>query len=81
MKFLTDSKLLFSPTRIETESIIIAPDGPTETKKGIDYIYSLNEMETILVKAGLQLNKVYSIPGRKEFANGEPRAYLVAEKI
>jgi len=80
MKFLADSKLFFSPTRIETESIIIAPDGQTETKKGIDYVYSLVEMETMLSKAGLQLKKVYSIPGRKEFTAGEPRAYLVAEK-
>jgi hypothetical protein len=34
MKFLTDSKILFSPTRIETESIIISPDGKTEVKQG-----------------------------------------------
>lgn len=81
LKFLTDSKFLFQPTRIETESIIISPDGHTEVKQGIDYIFSLNEMETMLKMAGLALKDVYSIPGRKKFSVGEPRAYLVAEKI
>ncbi len=81
LKFLTESKFLFQPARIETESTIISPDGKTEVKTGIDYIFSINEMETMLGKAGLALKKVYSIPGRKEFTPGEPRAYLVAEKI
>ncbi|MEO7983905.1 MAG: class I SAM-dependent methyltransferase [Bacteroidota bacterium] len=80
LKFLNDSKLLFHPTRIETESMIIDPDGNTETKTGIDYIFSINEMESMLKEAGMQLKEVYSIPGRKKFTVGEPRAYLVAEK-
>ena len=81
MKFLTDSKVLFNPTRIETESIIISPGGDTETKQGIDYIFSLNELETMLNIAGFKLKEVYSIPGRKKFTVGEPRVYMVAEKI
>lgn len=80
-KFIVESKFLFHPARIESESIIISPDGKTETKTGIDYIFSINEMEDILQKAGLTLKEVYSIPGRKKFTVGEPRAYLVAEKI
>lgn len=80
LKFLTDSKLLFQPTRIEAESEMIAPDGSSETKTGIDYIFSLNEMETMLNQAGLEMKEVYSIPGRKKFTVGEPRAYIVAEK-
>jgi hypothetical protein len=80
LKFLTDSKFLFHPTRIEAESIIISNDGKTETKSGIDYVFSINEMESMLKKAGLGLKEVYSIPGRKKFMVGEPRAYLVAEK-
>ena len=79
-KFIVESKFLFHPARIESESIIISPDGKTETKTGIDYIFSINEMEDILQKAGLTLKEVYSIPGRKKFTVGEPRAYLVAEK-
>jgi SAM-dependent methyltransferase len=80
LQFLTDSKFLLHPTRIETESTIISPDGHTEIKQGIDYIFSLNEMESMLKVAGLRLKEVYSIPGRKKFTLGEPRAYLVAEK-
>jgi SAM-dependent methyltransferase len=79
-KFLSDSKFHFHPTRIETDSIIISPDGSTEEKKAIDYIFSLNEMEAMLATAGFALKEVYSIPGRKKFTVGEPRAYLVAEK-
>jgi SAM-dependent methyltransferase len=80
-KFLTDSKLLFSPARIEIESTIIDNNGKSEIKQGVDYIFSLNEMEIMLNKAGLQLKEVYSIPGRKKFTVGEPRAYIVAEKL
>jgi len=80
LKFLTDGAFLFQPNRIETVSTIIAPDGKTEVKTGIDYIFSLNEMESMLQAAGLTLKEVYSIPGRKKFTLGEPRAYIVAEK-
>ncbi|MBI5856493.1 MAG: methyltransferase domain-containing protein [Sphingobacteriales bacterium] len=80
MKFLTESKFLFHPTRVETDSKMIAPDGKSETKKGIDYIFSINEMEEMMSEAGLILKEVYSIPGRRKFTIGEPRAYLVAEK-
>ena len=80
VKFINDSKLLFHPTRIETESETIFPDGTIETKTGIDYIFSINEMETMLKEAGLHLKEVYSIPGRKKFTLGEPRVYIVAEK-
>ena len=81
LKFLNDSKVLFQPTRIETESTILSPDGQSEVKTGIDYIFSINEMESMLKEAGLTLKEVYSIPGRKKFTLGEPRAYIVAEKL
>jgi SAM-dependent methyltransferase len=81
LKFLSDSKFLFVPTRIETESLFIDPDGNTEVKKAVDYIYSLNETEAMLKQSGLAINEVWSIPGKKKFTLGEPRAYIVAEKI
>ena len=81
MKSLADSKFLFHPTRIETEWTFIDAAGKTENKTGVDYIYSINEMETMLNQAGLVLKEVYSIPGKKKFSLGEPRAYLVAEKM
>lgn len=80
-KFLTDAKYLFHPSRMEIVSTIIAPDGTSEEKLAIDYIYSINEMETMLKKAGFQLTEIYSIPGRKKFTPGEPRIYMVAEKL
>ncbi|MBC7873023.1 MAG: class I SAM-dependent methyltransferase [Ferruginibacter sp.] len=81
LKFLTDSAFLFQPSRIETQSSMIAPDGTTETKTAIDYIFSINEMEAMLKEAGLMLKEIYSIPGKKKFMVGEPRAYLVAVKV
>ena len=81
VKFLNDSKYLFHPTRVETESILIMPDGKTEIKTAIDYIFSINEIEDMLNKAGLVLKEIFSIPGRKKFTLGEPRAYILAEKI
>ncbi len=69
------------PTRIETDHLILAPDGKTETKKAVDYIYSIAETELMLNEAGFVMKEVYSIPGRKKFTLGEPRAYIIAEKI
>jgi cyclopropane fatty-acyl-phospholipid synthase-like methyltransferase len=79
-KFIVESQYLFHPTRIESEHLILAPNGNSETKKGIDYIYSIAEMESMLNKAGLQLGEIFSIPGKKKFTVGEPRAYIIAEK-
>ena len=80
-KYLVDCQYLFSPTRIETESIFITPDGKTEIKNGIDYIYSFSEMEAMLKQSGLRIKDTWSIPGRKKFSLGDPRIYVVAEKI
>ncbi len=80
IQFQNELKFLLHPTRIETESTMTTPDGNSEIKNGIDYIYSLNEMEKMMNAASLSLKEVYSIPGRKKFSLGEPRAYLVAEK-
>jgi SAM-dependent methyltransferase len=79
--FLTDSRLLFHPTRIEINSLIITDSGEREEKRGIDFIYSISELEGMLNKTGFNLKEIYSIPGKKVFTVGEPRAYLVAEKI
>ena len=80
-KFLVESRYLFHPTRIETEHFIIAPDGKSESKSAIDYIFSIAEMESMLSKAGLAMKEIYSIPGKKKFTLGEPRAYIIAGKI
>jgi cyclopropane fatty-acyl-phospholipid synthase-like methyltransferase len=80
-KFLSDSKFLLHPSRIETENIFIDEHGNTERKTGIDYLFSLNEMEQMFNNSGFQVIAVYSIPGKKKFSLGDQRAYIVAEKI
>lgn len=80
-KYLNTSEYLFHPTRMESNSIIIAPDGTTETRIAIDYIYSVAEMESMLNLAGFNMKGLYSIPGKKNFELGDPRAYIVAEKM
>ncbi len=79
-QFNNELKFLLHPTRIESVSTMTTVDGKSEIKAAIDYIYSLNEMEKMMTQAGLSLKEVYSIPGKKKFTFGEPRAYLVAEK-
>jgi SAM-dependent methyltransferase len=80
VKHICESQFLFHPTRVESQSIFLAPDGTMEKKKAIDYIFSVGEMETLLNDAGFILKEIYSIPGKKKFSLGEPRAYIVAEK-
>ena len=80
MRFLTESKYLYNPTRIETQSTIITLDGTVETKTGVDYIFTTAEIEAMLNDAGFKINEMYSIPGKKIFTEGEPRIYIIAEK-
>ena len=80
IKCLYNSKYQFSPARIETESTFIAPDGHTEIKTAVDYIYSLNETEAMLKRSGLSVKDIWSVPNKKKFTLGEPRIYIVTEK-
>jgi cyclopropane fatty-acyl-phospholipid synthase-like methyltransferase len=80
LKYIFESKYLLRPSRIETDHLILSPDGKTETKKAIDYIYSIAETEQMLNETGFVMKEVYSIPGRKKFTLGDPRAYIIAEK-
>jgi len=79
-RMLTDSVYLFNPTRVESEITIISKDGIEEIKKAIDYIFSYSEMQKMLGASGFILKEVFSIPGKKKFTVGEPRAYIIAEK-
>lgn len=81
VKYITKSRLLYNPTRIQTESVIIGKDSRPEIKTAIDYIFSIPEITIMLEKAGLSLKEIYSIPGKKKFSEGEPRAYIICEKF
>jgi cyclopropane fatty-acyl-phospholipid synthase-like methyltransferase len=79
LKYLTTSKYIFFPTRIETETIIIGEMG-TEKKLAIDYIFSISELTDLLKKTGFETKEIYSIPGKKSFKLGDPRAYITVTK-
>ncbi len=78
--FLVESKFLLRPARVETTSIIITDSGEREEKQAVDYIFSIAELEDMLNKTGFHLKEVFSIPGKKQFSPGDPRAYIVAVK-
>ena len=80
LRYLVDNKFFLNPTRIESEITMIPNSGAEEKKKTIDYVYSVNEMEITMMKFGLSMQEIWSIPGKKKFTLGEPRAYFVAEK-
>lgn len=79
-KCVIDSRYLFNPSRIESEQLIIHPDGHIETTRGIDYIFTLPELAVLLNKANLSLEGVFSTPRKKVFQLGDARAYIVAER-
>ena len=79
-KYLLDNKYLFQPTRIETDHILITPEGTTEVLKGVDYIFTFAELEKMLNEAGFKLQEVYSTPRKRKFVFGDNRAYIVAVK-
>ncbi len=81
LKLIYESKFFLQPTRIETDQLILFPDGKQELKKAVDYIYSIAETEAMLAETGFQMKEVFSIPGKKKFTLGDPRAYIIAEKI
>lgn len=81
IKHICESRFLFRPTRIEFDSIFLSPNGNIEKKQAIDYIFSVAEMETLLETTGFALVEIFSIPGKKKFRLGEPRAYIIAQKV
>jgi len=80
-KYLLDYKFLFHPSRIESEQTIIGSNGNIEVIKGIDYIFTLDELESMFKEAGLTTKHLYSTPRKRPFALGDGRIYIVAECI
>ena len=79
-KCILEYKYCFFPSRIESEQTIISPGAGVETIKGIDYIFTLDELDAMLAEGGLRTKDVFSTPRKKRFALGDGRLYLVAEK-
>jgi len=79
--FLSEAKYLFQPTRIETQTTVLKNNQAVEIKSAIDYIFSLSEFERIINQSGFVYQETYSIPGKKRFELGDPRAYIIARKV
>lgn len=79
-KCLVESKYQFHPSRIEFEHTAIAGDGSIEITNGIDYVFSLNELEEMFNEAGLTTAALYSTPRKRPFNLGDGQIYIVAKK-
>lgn len=80
-KYLLDNRFLFHPTRIETDHIVINNAGEMQVLKGVDYIFTFAELESMMADAGLKMMEVYTTPKKRKYVFGDNRAYIVAEKI
>ena len=80
-KYLLDYKFHFQPSRIESEQTIVSPDGTVDVLNGIDYIFSLDELETMFSTAGLATKDLFSTPRKRRFVMGDGRIYIVVEKV
>jgi SAM-dependent methyltransferase len=79
-KCIVEYKYQFYPSRIESKQTIIAPDGSVELLEGIDYIFTLDELEAMFNEAGLRTKELYSTPRKRKFSFGDARIYMVVEK-
>lgn len=79
-KYLQENTFLFNPSRIETDHTIITETGEMETIKGIDYIFTISELQGLLKKAGFEWVEIFSTPRKRKFALGDGRAYIVVRK-
>lgn len=80
-KYLLEYKYCLQPSRIESEHTLITPEGKVEVIRGVDYLFTLDELDTLFREAGLRLRDVYSTPKKRTFRMGDNRAYLVVEKL
>ena len=80
-KCIIDNRYRFQPSRIESEQHIINPDGTIEVTKGVDYIFTLSELDILLSKASFSLQQVFSTPRKKPFQLGDSRAYIIGERV
>ena len=80
-KYLTENKYLFNPARIEANSFIISPEGTMDVIKGVDYIFTISELQALLKKGGFEMKEIFCTPRKRKFVLGDPKAYIVAERV
>jgi len=79
-KYLLDYKFQFHPSRIESEHTLVTADGRVEVIRGVDYIFTLAEMEAVFNEAGLVTKALYATPRKRPFKMGDNKIYIVAAK-
>jgi len=79
-KYLMDYQFHFQPGRIESEHTIISDSGNIEIINGVDFIFTLAELETMFQEAELTTKGLYSTPRKRPFKMGDNRIYIVAGK-
>lgn len=79
-KYLMHYWFHFNPHRIESEHTVLATNGRVEVINGIDYIFTLAELETMFQEAGLTTKAVYSTPKKRPFKLGDSTAYILVVK-
>lgn len=79
-KYLLDYSFHFRPSRIQSEHTLITADGRVEVINGVDYIFTLAELETMFNEAGLTTTALYSNPRKRPFKMGDNKIYIVAAK-
>lgn len=79
-KYLLDYKFHFQPSRIESEHTLVTTDGRVEVISGVDYIFTLAEMEAMFAEAGLATKALYATPRKRPFKMGDNKIYIVAGK-
>jgi SAM-dependent methyltransferase len=79
-KCVLENKYRFHPSRIESEQTIIAPNGKVEVIKGVDYIFTLAELEEMFQQTGFKTKDLFSTPRKRKFNLGDGKIYIVVEK-
>jgi cyclopropane fatty-acyl-phospholipid synthase-like methyltransferase len=79
-KYLLDYKFHFQPSRIESEHTLLTTQGLVEVINGVDYVYTLAEMEAMFAEAGLCTKALFSTPRKRPFKMGDNKIYIVVQK-
>lgn len=79
-KYLTHYVYQFSPSRIESEHTVVSANGTVETIRGVDYVFTLQELEGMFNEAGLKTAHLFSTPKKRPFKMGDGTVYIVAQK-
>lgn len=76
-KYMMDYRFQFNPTRIESEHTIVSREGNVEVIQGVDYIFTLSELESMFQEVGLTTRCLFSTPRKRPFRMGDNRVYIV----